>query len=62
MYHGRKKQEKKELTEEEKKALEEKLNKIITINKTLLRKRADKEYDQASLEQTEKFSFLSPDF
>jgi len=34
----------------------------MTINKTLLKKRADKEYDQASLEQTEKFSYLSPDF
>ena len=28
----------------------------------MLVKRANKEYDQASLVQTEKFSFLSPDF
>ena len=32
MYHGRKKQEKKELTPEEKKAIEDKLVKITTIN------------------------------
>lgn len=62
MLHGRKKQEKVALSEEEKKQIEDKLTKISTINKTLLKKRANKEYDRASLDQTEKFSFLSPDF
>ena len=62
MLHGRKKQEKQELSEKDKKDLEDKLQKINTINKTLLKKRANKEYDRASLDQTEKFSFLSPDF
>lgn len=28
----------------------------------MLKKRHNKEYDEASLTQTEKFSFLSPDF
>jgi geranylgeranyl transferase type-2 subunit alpha len=50
------------LTTEEKKAIEDKLVKITTINQTLLKKRAQHEYDRSSLEQTEKLSFLSPDF
>ena len=62
MLHGRKKQEKQELTPEQKKEIEDKLKKISLINQTLLKKRSNKEYDRASLEQTEKFSFLSPDF
>lgn len=62
MLHGRKKQAKQELTAEQKKDIEDKLKKITTINKTLLKKRANKDYDRASLEQTEKFSYLSPDF
>jgi len=62
MYHGRKKQAKEELTEDQRKEIEAKLQKITLINQTLLRKRASKEYDRASLEQTEKYSFLSPDF
>ena len=62
MYHGRKKQAKEELTQEQLKEIQAKLQKITVINQTLLKKRANKEYDRASLEQTEKFSFLSPDF
>lgn len=62
MYHGRKKQAKPELTPEELKEIEVKLQKITLINQTLLKKRHAKDYDRASLEQTEKFSFLSPDF
>ena len=62
MIHGRKKQAKEELTAEQRKEIETKLTKITLINQTLLRKRASKEYDRSSLEQTEKFSFLSPDF
>lgn len=62
MYHGRKKQAKEALTAEQLKEIETKLQKITVINQTLLKKRANKEYDRASLEQTEKFSVLSPDF
>jgi hypothetical protein len=62
MYHGRKKQAKPELSPEELKVIETKLQKITVINQTLLKKCHAKEYDRASLEQTEKFSFLSPDF
>jgi len=32
MFHGRKKQEKKELTDDEKKAIQDKLEKITNIN------------------------------
>jgi len=62
MYHGRKKQAKEPLTPEQLKEIETKLQKITLINQTLLKTRANKEYDRASLEQTEKFSVLSPDF
>ena len=62
MFHGRKKEPQKEISEEEKAAAEAKLAKIMAVNKQMLLKRANKEYDQASLVQTEKFSFLSPDF
>ena len=62
MYHGRKKQAKEALTPEQLKEIEAKLQKITLINQTLLRKRANKEYDRSSFEQTEKFSLLSPDF
>lgn len=62
MYHGRKKQAKEELTPEQRREIETKLDKITLINQTLLRKRASKEYDRASLDQTEKYSMLSPDF
>lgn len=62
MFHGRKKEPEKKLSEEEQAAAEAKLAKIMAVNKQMLLKRANKEYDQASLVQTEKFSFLSPDF
>ncbi|CDW83060.1 geranylgeranyl transferase type-2 subunit alpha [Stylonychia lemnae] len=62
MLHGKKRQAKQELSEEQKKEIEVKLKKILTINQTLLKKRANKDFDRASLEQTEKFSSLSPDF
>mmetsp|Transcript_10042 Transcript_10042/g.16907 ORF Transcript_10042/g.16907 Transcript_10042/m.16907 type:complete len:114 (+) Transcript_10042:38-379(+) len=62
MLHGRKKQEKKKLTEKELAEIEAKLQKIASNNQTLLKKRRDKEYTWETLAQTEKFSFLSPDF
>ena len=34
----------------------------MAVNKQMLLKRKNKEYDEASLVQTEKFSFLSADF
>ena len=34
----------------------------MAVNKKMLLKRKNKEYDEASLVQTEKFSFLSADF
>ena len=62
MFHGRKKTEKKELTEEQLKDIETKLEKVSKNNQILLQKRRDKEYNLQTLAQTEKFSFLSPDF
>lgn len=62
MFHGRKKQEKKELSEEELNEINSKLEKIGKNNKILLTKRQNKEYTLETLSQTEKFSFLSPDF
>ena len=62
MFHGRKKVERRELTPEEIKAIDIKLAKTDQNNKTLLLKRANKEYSLETLAQTEKFSFLSPDF
>lgn len=62
MFHGRKKVERKKLTEKEVEAIEAKLVKIAKNNRTLLEKRANKEYTLETLAQTEKFSFLSPDF
>lgn len=62
MFHGRKRTDKKELTPEELAQIEEKLTKISKNNQILLQKRKDKEYTWETLTQTEKFSFLSPDF
>ena len=45
MFHGRKRTDKKELSEAELKEVEAKLEKISKNNKTLLSKRANKEYD-----------------
>jgi len=50
MYHGRKKQAKEALTPEQLREIEAKLQKITLINQTLLRKRANKEYDRSSFE------------
>jgi geranylgeranyl transferase type-2 subunit alpha len=44
------------------KANAEKLEKIVIINQTLLNKRGLKDYSEQTLAQTEKFSYLSPDF
>ena len=49
MFHGRKKEHAKKQTDEEIKAAEAKLQKIMTVNKKMLMKRANKEYDEASL-------------
>jgi len=62
MFHGRKRVDKVTLSEAEIKAIEDKLEKIGKNNRTLLAKRAAKEYTKETLEQTAKFSFLSPDF
>ena len=62
MFHGRKRTDKKELSPEELAQIEEKLTKISKNNQILLQKRKDKEYTWETLTQTEKFSFLSPDF
>ena len=62
MFHGRKKEAFKAPTPEEVQATQEKLDKIVLINTTMLAKRNAKEYTQESLAQTEKFSVLSPDF
>ena len=62
MFHGRKKVAKQELTPEQLEDLRKKLDKISKNNQILLQKRANKEYSWETLSQTEKFSFLSPDF
>ena len=62
MFHGRKKQKQKTLTEEEIKQRDEKLKKIKMVNAKMLKQRAEKQYDETSLGQTEKFARLSPDF
>lgn len=62
MFHGRKKQKARTLSEEEVKQRDEKLKKIKLVNTKMLKQRNDKVYDEASLGQTEKFAKLSPDF
>lgn len=62
MFHGRKKQVTKVPTEDEVKANQEKLSKIVTINQQILQKRTQKDYSPQAFQQTEKFSYLSPDF
>ena len=62
MFHGRKKVDKVQLTEKELEEVEAKLQKISKNNQILLTKRQNKEYTRETLTQTEKFSFLSPDF
>lgn len=63
MFHGRKKVDKtQEISEAELAEIKKKLEKINRNNQVLLQKRRDKEYTEETLVQTEKFSFLSPDF
>ena len=62
MFHGRKKQAAKAPTEDEIKANAAKLDKIIIINQQMLKKRNAHDYSKEALSQTEKFSYLSPDF
>ena len=63
MFHGRKKVDKTvQISEEELAGIRGKLEKIGRNNQILLQKRKDKEYTKETLMQTEKFSFLSPDF
>ena len=62
MFHGRKKQAVKVLSDEEKIANAQKLEKIIIINQQMLIKREQKDYSAQALQLTEKFSQLSPDF
>lgn len=61
MQHGRKKQPKVVLTEEQKKANAEKIEKLIKINQELLQRRAAKQYTAANLELTEKAGALFDD-
>lgn len=56
MFHGRKKQAVKVLSEEEKSANAQKLEKIIIINQQMLIKREQKDYSAQALQLTEKFS------
>ena len=49
MFHGRKRTEKKEVSEEELAQIHAKLEKISKNNKTLLQKRANKEYTWETL-------------
>ena len=51
-----------EISEAELAEIKKKLEKINRNNQVLLQKRRDKEYTEETLVQTEKFSFLSPDF
>ena len=50
MFHGRKRVDKVELSEQELKAIEDKLEKIGKNNQILLAKRAAKEYSKETLE------------
>ena len=61
MFHGRKRQDKKALSQEELHEIEAKLEKVVKNNQILLGKRANKEFSLETLKQTEKFSYLSPD-
>ena len=62
MFHGRKKQAAKQPSEEEIKANGAKLEKIMIINKQMLKKRNEQDYSKEAFAQTEKFSYSSPDF
>ena len=62
MFHGNKKKEKKAITEEESKSIEEKLNKIKSITEGILKKKEDKDYSEKQLENLLKTSVIMPDF
>jgi geranylgeranyl transferase type-2 subunit alpha len=62
MFHGRKKEAHVAMSDEEQKQNEQKLAMILQINKAILAKKAKKEYDAASLAQTEKFAMIASDF
>jgi geranylgeranyl transferase type-2 subunit alpha len=62
MFHGRKKEAQKVPSAEEIAKNQEKLDKIVQINKQLLKKRAEMDYSEQALAQTEKYSFLAADF
>jgi hypothetical protein len=62
MFHGIKKKEKKELTEDEIKALDEKIAKIKHIQNDLLERRTKREYFEENLINLLKAAALMPDF
>ena len=62
MFHGNKKKEKKPLTEEETKGIEDKLNKIKLITEGILKKKQEKDYSEKQLDNLLKSSVLMPDF
>jgi len=62
MFHGNKKKEKKPMTEEESKNLEDKLLKIKTITEGILKKKEEKDYSEKQLDNLLKSSVLMPDF
>ena len=62
MFHGTKKKEKRVLTEEENKKIEEKLQKIKSIQNALLEKNKNKDLDEKNLDFLLKASVLMTDF
>lgn len=62
MFHSNKKKEKKTLTEEEQKVLEEKLEKLKAIQNRILKMKKDKETDIKNLDFLLKAGILMPDF
>jgi geranylgeranyl transferase type-2 subunit alpha len=62
MFHSNKKKEKKALTEEEQKKLEEKLEKIKAIQNRIIKMRRDNETDIKNLDFIIKAGILMPDF
>jgi len=62
MFHGNKKKEKKPMTEEDSKNLEDKLIKIKTITEGILKKKEEKDYSEKQLDNLLKSSVLMPDF
>lgn len=62
MFHSNKKKEKKILTEEEQKKIEEKLEKVKAIQNRIIKMRKDKETDIKNLDIILKAGLLMPDF